>query len=380
MSRLAKVAIALLIGAPLIALAIWIASFAKWTESERTVDFHGEAQRNSLLALQRLLEAMGVETVGAEQYDFAPTGRGVMFWRASGRFASPAQLASLRHWVESGGHLVLLLPSDRTTHRQIRDDMEAGRFRAPLSDVIGYECSIVDDAARDLYVDVGFGPRDLRLDRDIVFEDVDLLADFAVPDPYEARIAGWRLGAGRFTVVASDEWLDNSHLGDRDHARLAWDLARIGETPTKAWVVRGEAPSGLIATIARSAWMVVASLAALTALAIWRAAARFGPPLPDEPNARRDFSEHVVAAAEVLVRFRMWTALLAAPRRKLARALARSRPDLAALAVHERGRAIEESTGWGRARVERALGEAEPKDAADFVATLRDVEQLRETL
>lgn len=366
--------------AAFLAAAVGLASQLRWKETTREVGFHGEARSNSLLAAERLLRELGVETAGQEQLLDAPPSNGVLFWRASGRFAPPMLLDHLREWVSGGGHFVLLLPSGRGSYAQIRDDIEQDRFELPLWDSTGASCELADDAVRDLELDLGFGTRNVRIDREIVIEDVDRVSQFAFPSADSARLVSFEVDDGRMTIVAGDEWIENEHIDERDHAGLAWDLARLHGPPERAWIVRGEQPPGLLTTLARHAWMVIASLALSVALAVWRAAARFGPPIADEPSGRRDFSEHIEAVAEYLSRLGAWGRLVAAPRRRVLRLLQRLRPDLAHLDADERLAALGTLGGLPADRAQRALSDVAPRDSNEFLRTVRDLEQLRKTL
>jgi len=364
----------------LVALAVWAATLLKWKVEEREVGFFGEARTNSLLALERLLTELGVETVGQAHLVDPPAETGVLFWRATGRVAPPMLLTRLEAWVASGGHLVLLLPSDRAVYSQYRDDIDEGRFVLPLELETGVYCELDDDAERDLELDLGFGPRKMRIDRETVVVDGDSCSDFAFPEGYNARLTSFELGEGRVTYVAGDAWAENERIDEEDHAAVAWDLARLHGVPQRAWVVRGEQPSGLLATIGRYAWMSVISLAALTALAIWRKSARFGPPVADEPDGRRDFSEHIEAAASFQARRGGWGRLVAAPRRRVARRIHRARPDLQHMEPSERDAALQELSGLSLDRIRHVLGEAPPHDGADFLRCVRELEQLRRNL
>jgi len=373
-------AVGLLVGLPLVVLLGWLISRAEWRPRDVEVGLRGEARRNPLLALERLFSELGVPTQSSESLLRVPDGRGVLFWRASGRFAPPGLLRELSDWVRAGNHVVLVAPSSGATFQQIRDDIEAGRFKPPLLASFDAEFALSSDAAGALEVDLGHGPRQVWSEGEIVVRDLVRRSDLAFPDEDAARVVSWRDEAGRVSVVAGDEWLENLTLGARDHASLAWELASLDGPPHAIWIARGERPAGLLKTLVEFAWPALVSVAVLTLLALWRAARRFGPLLPDEPLARRDFSEHIEAAAEFQLRVGASHELLAAPRRRLARRIAQRRPEFAALAPQERVERLAELSGLAPERVAALVDQDQLKAAREFTSAVNDLEGIRKRL
>jgi hypothetical protein len=421
---------AVAVGVPLLAVLVFLGLHVELEPREREVGLRGEAARNRLLALERMLGELGVACEARANLVEIPAQPGVMFWRASGRFAAPVMLERLDQWVQRGSHLIVLLPGEGRAYEQIHDDVEAGRFRVPIASSLGLECGVVADDEDDEFYsnvdaedegaeevessevdaleelvkgvlgktsaearevrfefDLGFGPRNVRMDGAFVLADTTRLADFALPDVDGAQVASFAHGEGRLSVVTSDVWARNLELGELDHARFAWDLARLDGEPERVWIVRGEQPAGLLSTLVRYAWAVLVSVGVAIALGIWRSAARFGPPIPDslEPAGdgrlagRRDFSEHIAASAEYLARIGARRELLAAPRRRVAKRLQRLRPEWTELEASERLARLAESSGLEPERIRAALND-DPRGAAAFVRAVRDLEHLRKHL
>jgi len=372
--------VGLLVGLPLVLLLGWLISRAEWRPRDVEVGLRGEARRNPLLALERMFGELGVPTQASESLLAVPDGRGVLFWRASGRFAPPGLLRELSAWARAGNHVVLVAPSSGMAYDQIIDDIEAGRFEPPLLASFDAEFALSEEAAYDLELDLGQGPRHVWIEGEIVVSDPSQRSDFAFPDAESARVVSWRDEAGRVSVVAGDEWLENLELGWRDHATLAWELASLDGPPQKVWIARGERPPGLLKTLFELAWPALVSVALLTALALWRAAARLGPVLPDEPLARRDFSEHIEAAAEFQLRVGARRELLAAPRRRLARRIAQRQPEFAALSPQERAEQLAERSGLSVERVAVLLDQGQLNAASEFTRAVKDLEGIRKRL
>lgn len=374
------VALGLLIGLPLVVILGWLISRAEWRPRDVEVGLRGEARRNPLLALERLFTELGVPTQASESLLAVPNGRGVLFWRASGRFAPPGLLADLGAWVRKGNHVVLVAPSSGATFEQIRDDIEAGRFKPPLLSAFDAEFALSVDAVEDVELDLGQGPLQVAVEGEIVVRDLVRRSDFAFPDAEAARVVSWRDEAGRVSVVAGDEWLESLALGERDHATLAWQLASLDGPPQTVWIARSERPPGLLKTLFELAWPALVGVAVFTALALWRAAARFGPVLPDEALARRDFSEHIEAAAAFQLRVGARRELLAAPRRRLARRIAQRFADFAALTPEERAERLAERSGLAPERVAELLDPNHERAAQDFAHTVTQLERIRKAL
>jgi hypothetical protein len=407
--------IAIGLGAPVLALLAVLATRLELAPREREVGLRGEAARNPLLALERLLDELGLVCEARESLTEVPTQPGVMFWRASGRFTPPRLVEQLDKWVQDGSHLIVLLPGDGSAYEQIYDDVQAGRFAVPIASQLGLVCETVavEDLADDPEepegrfrgwidgakaergvsevvheLDLGFGARRVRATGYFELVDTARLAEIAAPQTDSAHVASFVRGAGRVSVVASDAWARNLELGEFDHAGFAWDLAWLGGEASRVWIVRGERPPGLLSTLARYAWRVLLSLAVAVALAIWRSAARFGPPIPDALDTagdrrltgRREFAEHIAASADYLWRIGARRELLAAPRKRLEKRLQRRWPELSALEPRERRARLAEASGLEPQRVQAAMDDVDPRSAADFVRAVRDLEQLRKHL
>lgn len=370
----------LLVGLPVVLLVGWLISRAEWRPRDVDVGLRGEARRNPLLALERLFGELGVPTQASESLVAVPDGRGVLFWRASGRFAPPGLLADLGAWVREGNHVVLVAPSSGATFEQIRDDIEAGRFKPPLLAAFDAEFGLSAEVVEYVELDLGHGPREVRIAGEIVVRDLVRRSDFAFPDAEEARVVSWRDEAGRVSVVAGDKWLENLALGERDHASLAWELATLDAAPQNVWIARSERPPGLLKTLFELAWPALVGVAVFTALALWRAAGRFGPVLPDEALARRDFSEHIEAAAEFQLRVGARRELLLAPRRRLAQRLAQRHAEFAALSPQERAARLAERSALGAERVAALLDHDQLGAPSEFTNAVKDLERIRKGL
>lgn len=378
--RAKRWSIGLAISALVATIAVLASFLLEWTERTIEGDYRGEAALNPLLAAERTLTELGLPTTSAPSLGALPPDDAVLILRDSGRFMSPRDIERLLAWCASGGNLVLLFPGDSDLLDQIEDDLEQSRFEMPLAKAFDVAC-VLDSASEGVQtIDLGAGELELDLPSRFAFEDELGKADLTIGDPLLARLLSFEHGLGRATLVADDRWASNRQLGERDHARLLWELCNVEGERTGAVIVFGEEPPGLFALIWKHGWTVVLSGALLTALILWRAGARFGPRLPELSHDRRDFSEHVTASGEFLWRHGASAALLAAPQMELRRRIAVARPDWSSLGVRELAERLAEHCALDVDTIGRVLQTTQTQDAAQFVAVVRDLETLRKAL
>ena len=373
---LAWTAVALVV----IAGGAWIASNLRWVEQVRDHGFRGEARRNPLLACERLFSAMGLPASSRPYVGALPPNDHALVLRNTGRFLAPATIERLLAWVEAGGNLVMLFPSDDDLMEQVEDDLEAGRFELPVARELGVNC-LLDNAPEGVVrVDLGRGEVEIALPGRFAFEDALGQADLVVGEALRARLLSFVRGLGRVTLVADDTWATNDRIAERDHARAMWQLANLEGARAGATIVFSEKPPGLLLLLAKHGWMVIASLAAFLVVYLWRIGSRFGPPVPDPPRGRRDFSEHVVASSEFLWRHGASSALLAAPRSELRRQIGLTRHDLADADRSKLVEALALVSELPPERVGRALDLPRTTSASEFTELVRDLSSMRKSL
>lgn len=351
----------------------------EWREVEIDRGFRGEARRNPLLAAERTLDRLGHEAESRPLLGALPATDSLVVLRQSSRFLSPLDLQRLVEWVETGGHLALLLPSDEDFAEQLGDDVEQDRAELPLLEAFDIAIGKRDGRLGIQTLDLGRGPREIAVEGAINLMDVYGHADALAGDAMEARAIDFGHGAGRVTVFAGDSWLSNRNLGEREHALVLEDLV-LANSSRRTLLVFSELPPGLLSLLWEHGWTAVSGLGALVAILLWRRALALGPREPELERDRRDFSEHVHAAGEFLWRVGASKTLLAAPHEELRMKLALVRPDLAPLERSELVVQLAQASGLEPARVRKALATEATRDAAEFEAVVRDLETIRRSL
>jgi hypothetical protein len=250
----------------------------------------------------------------------------------------------------------------------------------PLAEALGVHCVLHEPADGVWTVELGAGELEIALPGRMAFENTLGTADIVVGEDMSARLLSFERGLGRVTLVADDSWATNAELLDHDHAEVLWQLATLEGQRTRATIVFGEQPPGLLHLAWEHGSAAVIASAIVLVLLLWRAGSRLGPLLPELSHDRRDFSEHVVASAEFLWRHRASRALLAAPRTDLRRRIGIVRPDWSDLEPRALSERIAAETGLDAASVERALATPETTDPAQFVAAVRTLQSARKAL
>src|SRR5262245_43572536 len=97
------------VGVVLVLLIVWIARNSYWADVTMPLPPKGEALTNPFYAAQRFSEALGAHTV-RDRHLGAPAPDAVIVLSAWNWSLSHARRDALKHWVESGGRLVV----DRT--------------------------------------------------------------------------------------------------------------------------------------------------------------------------------------------------------------------------------------------------------------------------
>ncbi|MFO1402268.1 MAG: hypothetical protein U1F30_13845 [Steroidobacteraceae bacterium] len=187
--------------------------------------------------------------------------------------------------------------------------------------------------------------------------------DFALGDGDGLQALRVPLGRGSLALLNAVRPFDNRDLLRGDHGLLFATLARLRPGAT-IWVLRGGSGPGLLGLVWNRAAGVVLLLLAALALALWRAATRFGPMRDAPPPMRRSLRARIAGNARFLLAFGGGPTLLQAAQRALDAAFTRRLPNQARLAPAERVAALARLTGMPVDELTEALqGEARGRAA-----------------
>ena len=284
----------------------WLATHDRVIEHEWS-GTQPPAQRDRFLAARRWALELGLETrelAALEQAGELPA-RSVLVVPAQRGALSPRALASLRGFVERGGHLVL------ESERHDRDDPAYAAFGiARAATTAEYAAD-----APDFWANRGAPPLRSNLPGTaglmrvrVGGDDVPLRVYLHGGESLAVADALWRIGPqdnvqalhfargrGRVTAISDISFATNAQIGRDDNAEFLWRL--VAQAPDASQLVFHLGPrQGLGTWLARHAWPVLAALGVLLLAGLWRAAPRFGPPVPDPAPTRRRLLDHLAAS------------------------------------------------------------------------------------
>jgi hypothetical protein len=371
--------------AALLALVVWIAGNTYWEEVQLPQLPQGEAAINPFYSAARLATLLGAKPRWQRVLASTPPSDGVLVVSQWNWGLFPTRRERVQRWVASGGRLVV----DRT--------------------LIGGQKELQRWAGIDRYV---FSSSELaRFDRTTRYEKCPTLtvhgaAATTAPARQHFQVCGvdrisglrasrrtlWTLrdsnsieqamrvpvGLGSVTIVNSTPF-GNRTLLDADDAALLVAATQLRRGDSIWFVTEGRSAS-LLALIWKSAAPVVLLLLALVAAWLWRASARFGPPLAPTELARRSLAEQIRGTGQFTLRFGGGRALYTAQVRALQEAAERQIPGYARLGGMERVAALAQLTGIEANILAAALSLAPPRRPGELRQGLTLLESIRRTL
>lgn len=343
-----------------------------------------EALRNPHLALERFSARMGRPLARLRGLDKLTAG-GVLLLDRDRRLVVDAQRAdALFAWVQRGGYLIVAAEAGKV------DDPVLERLGVARHEAAREDSSEPDEGETDrseaslLMVPLPGVGHPLRME----WSASSGLAPGATVPLWRAGTAEnhnallhYAWGEGFVTVVDDFGFLNNWNIGEQDHAELFWTLLRQyrpdGDVRLAA---RLEVPS-LWTWLAESAWMALASGAALILAWLWSIVPRFGVVCEEPEPARRGLREHLAALGRAVWREGGAGAWLDWVRRDFRARLSVRHPHLDGLPSAERlaalarlGHIAPEQAAQMEEEMEKNDGEA-AEDLLRLLRTLQRIEQ-----
>lgn len=387
--------------AALLAFGAWVVCNTEWADEVVQDPAKGEAAKDNHYAIKQIVQRLGGKVVSPPNLDRLPPTNATLVLNSWGWDLLPQREKTLRQWIESGGHLVteqwnraewLGVQSQSTVRPRTPQPQASKPASAPSADDDEEDEKPAGDRARAAG-DVS--KRTIAPPGPAACFDVIELE--SAPPAFEThrsfRLCGWRdfslqaktpviwslegfngpnvlrtrIGRGAVTVVVGPR-SDNSHLFDADHAPAfvaALDLQHRREV----WFVDTEARDPLLKLIWRHGKPAVLLGAILLALALWRAAIRFGPGGPVTPVSRRSVAEQIRGTSSFIFR-RDSSALHKAQLRALEQTARRSIRDHDRMDLRSRAEAIARATALDADALARAMDLTLERPRRDLPATL----------
>ncbi len=371
-----ETSLGLLALALLLAGGLWFVSRTEWVDVLVPTPARGEAAKDRHFAAKQLLRRLGVHVVSPDNLDHLPPPQATLVLFSPQWNLFPERDAQLRRWVEGGGHLVLpnfswfgdeidWVPIREQRHKVETDASPAPPKPAPPRPerpprlLVGPRnepnnvCPALNESAE---LPAAYGaPRSFRLCSVAGFGHLQArqAALWSVNDARGPQLLRVAVGRGRVTAINAYSLFDNRSLFWGDHALAV--VAALGAAPgQEIWFVVNETRDALPLWLWQRAGPAIALALAALALALWRAALRFGPLASEPPAARRSVAEQIRGSAAFVLR-RGGAPLLRAARRALDEAARKRLPGLERLGLAERAAAMAKAADLPAEALQRAL-------------------------
>ncbi|MCB1877989.1 MAG: DUF4350 domain-containing protein [Chromatiales bacterium] len=342
------------------------------------VGLRGEAARNPLLAVQRLLERhqVPVNSVNSlARIPWPPAADAIVVLPGERQTVSKARAAELLEWVEQGGRL-LVEPRFSDSDKDLPVD--------PLLDpyqVTGRRID-TDETQIALLVDdfPSTSPLELHLPADRWVDWDGIEPDGVLWNEDTPLMLRFDRGDGYLLVMSDSHWFENDAIGEQDHAEMFWWLSHADSGPSQVWLVYQDGYPPLWALLWRYAPALILSLGLLAVVWLISSAQRFGPLMQAPVPGRRSLLEHLSAAGELYWRGGRRDLLLQGARAGLQQRIERRHPDLAVLAEPQRIARLAAISGLPQTEVLTALTAQDPRRPEEFVQIVKTLQVLRKQL
>ncbi len=307
MKRRWLIGVALLAGLAL--LASWIARNTYWDDITVPRFLRGEAATNPFYAVQRFVEALGIESEWRRSMGELPSTRSVLMLTHWNWGLIESRRKALEQWVENGGRLLLdasLIGGERELEAwsglSTEYDPEKMEASGELADGISFAESCRElqlthgraqsDATRSTYEVCGlstFGWINVTKPPEWILEDEEGMQ--------VVRIA---IGRGKVTFVNGEPFSTRSML-EANNGALFVDATLLRHGDHVVFLSEEDHPSILTLIWLHGAPAVLLGLA-FVAFALWRNSVRFGPLEAAPEISRRSLGEQIRGTGQFVFR------------------------------------------------------------------------------
>jgi len=358
------------------AIGYWFYSNFEKEHKETEVGFLGAARYNPLLAAQRYFESFGLKAQSQEGLTVLPPNNATLIIPSARYEMGGGEAQRLRHWVEAGGHLVVV-PSATFDEEYERTDL----FLDPL----GIQVKAIEDPESSGLVDVDWpGSGDFMTINIDAYVRLDAShakakAVLQLADEDGAYLVRLAVGQGVVTILSDAKFLTNQNLSKIDHAAFLWRVTQL-DTPRPIWLVFSDGMPPLPQWLMQHAWTALIAGGVLLLLWLWVASRRFGPLHANVPLARRRLLDHIEASGRFLWRAGQGEQLLKGVRQTLYRALELRHPAWAGLNSNDLYQRLAELSGLPYETVQGALLYTHHGNEYEFTQAIQTLERLRKSL
>lgn len=372
-----QTALRLAVAAALVALIYWIAVHTYWTEITLPRAPTGAALSEPFYAAERLVRSLGARASYERLWKLPPENAVLVmaYWDWD---RSNAQRAQLQHWVESGGRLV----AGSSFQSAAFSNWSGITRRYPKtaskhpSSWKRAACHEVEESGVSLWPATA-APRHYEM---CGLYGYSALASthppiWQVSDADGVQALRIRMGRGSVSVV-NGEPFTYFRLLQGGNAALFVAATQL-HSGDEIYFVSDQNHASLIALTWRFGAPVIVLLLAALALALWRAAPRFGPAMPSPESARRSLGEQIRGTGSFLLRVGDGEALHAATVRALFAAAPRRISAFSSLSDSERLDRLARETGFSAGALAAAVNHTGARRANELRSAIALLEAAR---
>ncbi len=326
------------------AFVYWVATHTYWVDQVVPRSPRGAALTDPFYAAERLVQKLGAHASYERLWRLPPEHTVVVtgYWDWD---RSSAERMQLEHWVESGGTLVVEWGS--LIHDEVFSDWSGITLKTGKGQNVKWKPGGCRDEEEGGAPSPATGTP-VRYEICGLYGD-NFLASTRVPvwqvsDAYGSQALRIRVGRGSVTVVNGDPITYFQFLRGTDAALFV--AATQLHTGDEFYFLSDQGHVSLLALAWRFGAPVVVLLLGALALALWRAAPRFGPPMASPERARRSLAEQIRGTGQFLLRVGDGQALHAATVRALFAAAPRRISAFASLSSADRISRLAGATGF----------------------------------
>jgi hypothetical protein len=373
-----------------VGLVAWLGSQMSFKEIKVPVPLQGEAARNPFYAAIRLSEELGAEATW-ERVFTQPPDEAVIFLSSWNWTLSKTRRERLEHWVEAGGRLIVdgsMIGGFEEFERwsgvgeaneEIADEEDGGVEEEEVVDGDGdflaqfreQMCTrLVEDVSGRAFSVCGIDhSRSLTSARKLLW---------ALRDDRKIHALRTSVGRGSVTVINAVPFRFRGFL-EGDHPTLFVRMVQLRRGDSIVFLSEGDHDS-LLRLLWRFGAPALLLLAGFVALSLWRAGARFGPPIPATMIARRSLAEQIRGTGQFALRFGGGRALHAAALRALRDAAVQRFPNYDQMASETRVAAIAKACGTSADELGPAMNFSGARNSHELYDAIAVLESARRRL
>ncbi len=289
----------------------WFVSHYERVSSSTRGDISPQARQNSLLAAQRLLAKLQIDSSsvsGRDRLYHLPSSDDVLLINQLNGNLSEQQWQAIVDWVYNGGHLITTPPAPYQSiekeqtrpfyrHFGVRLQRTDGEFDEPG---FGQLVKNLRDHARSPLSTVKLREfeRPLLIEFSTTLQLITERDDqnLQLPESATRQLIQFESGEGKVTLLNNNNIFHNQRIADYDHALLFIWL--IGN-PDKVWLLYSSNMPSLINLLWSKMPLVVITALLLVSLLLWKMTCRSGRIHHQATTPRRNFVEHLEALGDV---------------------------------------------------------------------------------